>query len=176
MADKEQLIIGENFLHLEEYVRYKWGIEGLELYRSKNRFLIKNILTEKYYLFSDYVESLRLIEDLFKDERASFDIGWHRAKHLLLAKGSSATGLEVITKVASAWNKFNNFGTVFVKENDDGTASVFVRDYMSAPQYCERMRGFLTGLAGIEKTNQDKVKKVNCVCDGNDSCEFVIAI
>ena len=176
MADKEQLIIGENFLHLEDYIRFKWGNEGLALYKKKNRFLIKNIYTEKYYLFSDYVESLKLIEELFNDERASFDIGWHRAKNLLLAKGTSATGLEVITKVASAWNKFNNFGSVFVKKNNDGTTSVFIKDYQSSPLYCERMRGFLAGLAGIEKTRREKVRKVNCVCDGNDACEFVIAI
>jgi predicted hydrocarbon binding protein len=176
MSSKNQMISGENFFHIEDFVKYKWGTEGLRSYKEQIELRVDKIYNEKLYPFEDYVECLRIVQNLFKSEALAYEIGWHRARHLLLVRGIDSQGIKVLEKVASSWNRFNNFGKVAVEKHDDNKISVFISDYNSNPLYCERMRGFFSGLVCSDKKKNCNVNEVSCVRKGDKACEFLIEI
>lgn len=176
MSLKDQKIVGENFTHLEEFVRYKWGQDGLDQFRKVQKENIANFYSEKFYPLEEYIELLEAMQEIFDDENLAFNIGWHRARNLVLAKGRQAQGLEVLQKIVTAWRKFVNFGRISVEQLPDETFSVVISDYFSHPLYCERMRGFFAGLVGDNRMDQRNINKISCVCQGDDRCEYNLRV
>ncbi len=174
MTAKDQKLAGKNFIHVEDFIRHKWGTDGLESFKGQDSYKYDQIFEEKLYPFEDYVEILQNIQTTFQDETAAYQIGLHRARNLLLAKGSGKSGLEILDKVAFAWPKFNNFGEVKIEKHNDDKVSVILSDYESHPLYCERMRGFFTGVVSGALKSTCYVNEVTCVCKGNEVCEHLI--
>jgi predicted hydrocarbon binding protein len=173
---EKQMVAGKNLIQVQEFIQYKWGTDGLELFEKESQFRFDGVLEEKLYPFKDYIDMLDNAQKIFSDDTIAYNIGWHRARNLLLAKGTKQYGLEILDKVASAWTRFNNFGELTVKKHDDGKFSVFMTNFQSHPLYCERMRGFFTGLVSSLKNQSCAVKEVNCINDGSDACEFLIEV
>lgn len=176
MSIEKQMVAGKNLLQVQEFIQYKWGTDGLELFEKESQFKFDGVLEEKLYPFNDYIDMLDNAQKIFRDDTIAYNIGWHRARNLLLAKGTKKYGLEILDKVASAWTRFNNFGKLTVKKHDDSKFSVFMSNYQSHPLYCERMCGFFTGLVSSLSNQSCKVKEVNCINSGSESCEFLIEI
>ena len=118
---EDQKINGENILHLEEFVKYKWGSNGLEEYRKESPFKFKEILKDRLYPLTTYILSLEILQSHFNNDRIAFEIGWHRARNLLLARGKSKQGLELLKKIVFAWNKLNNFGNLTTTETRENS-------------------------------------------------------
>ncbi len=173
MAMEDQKIVGENFLEIQHYIRHKRGNVGLRTFQRHCSVNFDEILKGKFYPFEEYTALLNHVKEMYKDESAAYKIGYHRAKTLLLTKGIKDRGYEVLDKVTTAWHRFNRFGEVSVKRHDEGKVSVLVSGYESHPLYCERTRGFLTGLVSAGSV-PCSVKEVGCVLDGEDVCEFLI--
>ncbi|MCK5560955.1 MAG: hypothetical protein KAJ51_10195 [Thermoplasmata archaeon] len=51
---------------------------------------------------------------------------------------------------------------------------MILSDYESQPLYCERMRGFFTGVVSGALKSTCYVNEVTCVCKGNEVCEHLI--
>lgn len=168
------MIIGKNFLHVIDYIKHKRGTQGIIALKERSPINLDEILEGKFYPFTDYVKLLRCAGEISEDESIAYKIGWHRARTLLLAKGLKNYGLEILEKIASAWDGFNNFGRVSTKLHDDGGVSLMISDYGSHPAYCERTKGFIAGLMGGSVLKSITIKEVNCVCHGKKTCEFLI--
>ncbi|UCG70974.1 MAG: 4-vinyl reductase [Thermoplasmata archaeon] len=174
MSSKSQKIAGENFIHVKDFIRYKWGSDGLESYNNQSKIDFENIYEEKLYPFDDYINVLKTVQEVFNDDSLAYKIGWHRARNLLLTRGKGRVGLEIVDKVASAWPRFNNFGDIKVNKQDENSISVLISNYNSHELYCERTLGFFNGLVyGIEN-KKCSVKEVKCMRDGAKACEFKI--
>jgi predicted hydrocarbon binding protein len=171
----EQMIIGENFLHVKDFIRYRWGTDGLDSYNRDCRVGFDGILQEKLYPFEDYIDVLERVQEVFEDETLAYKIGWHRARNLLLTKGKGKIGLEIIDKVATAWAKFNNFGDIDVSRLRDNRVIISISNYHSHELYCARTLGFFNGLVFGVKENGFTVVETKCVRDGHDSCVFSIS-
>ena len=174
MVNMTQMISGINFIHLEDFIKRKWGTNGLDIYKEKCKLKDEKIYEEKLYPFEIYIECLQIIKDLFEDSAAPFQVGWHRAKNLLLAKGLEEYGLEIFEKIANAWPKFNNFGEVTVSKDSADQLKITITNYESHPLYCERTRGFFAGLLDNATKNGFEVKEVKCICNGSNKCEYII--
>jgi hypothetical protein len=168
------MIIGKNFLHVIDYVKHKRGTQGVLSLKEKYHLNIDEIMEGKFYPFEDYVNLLKCAGEVSEDDSIAYKIGWHRARTLLLAKGLKNYGLEILDRVASAWDGFNNFGRVIIKPHEDEGVSLVISNYGSHPIYCERTRGFIAGLMGSSDMKTVTIKEVNCVCHGMKACEFVI--
>jgi hypothetical protein len=169
-----QKISGINFIHLEDFIKRKWGTNGLEIYREKNGLNYDRIYEERLYPFEEYIQCIKTVQELFDDEAAPYQIGWHRANNLLLTKGIEDIDMEILEKVVSAWPKFNNFGDVSINKESENKILITISEYKSDPLYCERTRGFFAGLVDRASGNGFEVKEVKCVCHGSDHCEYVI--
>ncbi len=176
MLAKEQMIIGDIILHMEEFIKHKWGNRGLESYKEQGNFSFEKITKDRLYPLKDYIDLLKNVQQIFNDDTIAFEIGRHRARHLLLTKGIRTQGFEVLDKVASSWYRFNSFGEISINKHDMRKVSVFISNYESDPLYCERTRGFFTGLICGVKETPCTVKEVKCVCDGQKACEFIIEV
>ncbi len=176
MTVEGQMVAGKNFLHIEDFIKHKWGTEGLDSFKSRSDIGNDKIFEEKLYPFEDYIEYLESVQNVFEDKTSAYQIGLHRARNLLLAKGIGNYGLEILDKVAIAWPKFNNFGKVDVEHITKTKVSVVLSNYDSHPLYCERMRGFFTGLVSGVMKDTCYVQEVNCVCNGNKVCEYSIEL
>jgi len=176
MSINEQKTRGINFTHIREFIGYKWGQDGLDIYNKHGNFKFDNIYEDKLYPFEDYVGALSNVQDIFKDDKFAYNLGWHRGRNLLLVNNSLDNRLNILDKVASSWKKFNNFGEVSIKKHDETSVSVVISNYDSHPLYCERMRGFFAGLVCGDLKGSCNVKEKNCVCDGKTDCEFLIQL
>lgn len=174
--NEKQLVSGRNLLHIRDFIKHKWGKEGLENFQRETKINFDMIMAERFYPFRDYVEYMEYVKNIFGDEKAAYKIGCHRARNLLLAKGIDKKGLELLKKVAVAWNKFNTFGEISIIEKNHNKFAVVLSEYESHPLYCERTRGFFSGLIKCVLNDTCSVKEVKCVQQGHDSCEFVIEI
>jgi hypothetical protein len=168
------MISGINFIHLEDFIKRKWGTNGLDIYREKNGLRYDKIYEEKLYPFEEYIKCIKTVQDLFDDKSAPYQVGWHRANNLLLTKGIDELDFEILEKVVAAWPKFNNFGQVTITKDSDGKITIEISEYESDPLYCERNRGFFAGLVDRVSSNGFEVRETKCVCNGCKSCEFVI--
>jgi hypothetical protein len=173
MAVEDQKIVGENFLEIQHYIRHKRGNVGLRSFQNQSSFNFDEILKGKFYPFEDYTSLLKHVKDMYKDESIAYKIGFHRAKTILITKGIKDHGYDILDDVTTVWHRFNNFGEVSVKKHEEGKYSVMFSGYESHPLYCERTRGFLTGLVS-SGSEHCSVKEVSCVLDGKKACEFVI--
>jgi predicted hydrocarbon binding protein len=176
LVQEDQKIVGKNLLHIRDFIKHKWGSEGLEIFQSRSKIDFESIFEDKFYPFKDYVNALENVKNIFNDEKAAYNIGAHRAKHLLLTKGQMMKELQMLKKVTNAWDKFNSFGDIELKEIGERKYSVTLSNYDSHPAYCERTRGFFAGLIRCVLTEGCTVKEVKCVRDGHEHCEFVIDI
>ncbi len=174
MNAKEQLVIGENFLQVLDYIQFRHGTRGLAYLRTLCDIDFENILEEKFYPFEDYLALLTGVLRMSNDYQITYKIGLHRAKNLVLVKGLKSKGPDILEKVADAWHRFNNFGDVSIVKHDDGKITFSISNYESHPLYCKRVLGFLTGLLKNGNRSSFRVKEVNCVCHGKEACEFVI--
>jgi predicted hydrocarbon binding protein len=176
MTKSEQKTSGINFIHIREFIGYKWGQDGLDIYNKHGNFKFDDIYEEKLYPFEDYVDILSNVQEIFEDEQFAFKLGWHRGRNILLGINSLDDRLNILSKVMSSWKKFNNFGEVSIKKHDKSSVSVVISNYDSHPIYCERMRGFFSGLICGDLKGSCSVKEKKCVCKGKTDCEFVIEI
>jgi predicted hydrocarbon binding protein len=174
MKLEDQQINGENFLHLEDFIKYKWGTNGLETYKKESPLKFESVMKDKLYPLKDYILSLEIIQSLFENDNLAFEIGWHRARNLLLAKGKNKQGIELLSKVVIAWNKFNNFGDLTIINSNENEMTLKMSNYTSHELYCLRMQGFFSGIVCMDKNHLEAINKVKCVNNGDDSCEFLI--
>lgn len=168
------MISGINFLHLEDFIKRKWGTNGLEIFKQQNNNNGGKIFEEKLYPFEDYIVALKKVKEIFNDEDAPYQIGWHRASNLLLTKGIEQYGIEILEKVVSAWPKFNNFGEVSIEKHSETKIRIIIKEYVSDPIYCERTRGFFAGLLNSVSNDNFDIKEVKCICNGSNFCEYEI--
>jgi len=171
---EDQMLNGENILHIEEFVKYKWGTEGLEDYRRESPFKFKDILKDKKYPLTTYILTLEILKSHFNNDNIAFEIGWHRARNMQLVKGKDKSGVEHLKKISTAWNKFNNFAELTITTINENKYSLKMSNYKSHPLYCERMLGFFSGLVCPDKKHLDAINKVKCVNDGDEFCEYII--
>jgi predicted hydrocarbon binding protein len=176
MSTINQKISGKNLLHVKDFIKHRWGKEGLEFFETKTKIDFDIILEDKFYPFNDYIKALENVSEIFNDEKVAFKIGCHRARNLILTKGQPKQQLMILKKIATAWDKFNTFGEIEIVEHTPKKFSVVLSNYEGHPLYCDRTRGFFTGLIKCVLTDSCSVKEVKCVQDGHDVCEFLIEI
>jgi predicted hydrocarbon binding protein len=174
MDSKEQLVIGENFLQVLDYIQFRHGIQGLTYLGTLCDLDLEDFREEKFYPFEDFLALLTSVLRMSNDYQITYKIGLHRAKNLVLVKGLKNQGPDVLDKVAKAWRRFNNFGEVSINKHDDGKIIFSISNYKSHPLYCKRLLGFLTGLLKNGNKGSYNVKEINCVCHGEKACEFEI--
>lgn len=176
MTIKDQKVLGENFLQIEDYVKHKRGSDGLDTLKEGCSYDFDDVLAGKFYPFEDYVDLLSSVKDIMKDDSFAYNIGHHRARTLLLTKGIKNYGFDILTKLTSAWRGFNNFGEISVKQHGPRKVTLIIRNYESHPLFCERMRGFFTGLMADSNMESCTIKEIHCVCKGHKVCEYLFEI
>jgi len=173
VTDEEQLISGKNLVQIMDFIKHKWGSDGWERFARNQRFDPDLIYEERMYPFEDYIELLEKVQKEFHEEDIPFKVGWFRARHLLLVKGKKMDGMQLLTRVALAWRKFNSFGNIKVIQGDDRSLTITMSDLRSHPLYCQRMKGFFGALTSDGKMDRCDITEEKCVCRGDDICQFV---
>lgn len=176
MPEENQMTSGETFLHILDFIVYKWGTNGLNIYNKQNTINFNTIYKEQLYPLEDYIKALEDLQDIFKDENIPYKIGLHRGKNLTIGKGMGRNPLETLDKVISVWDKFNNFGDVKIKKHNENKLSIIISNYKSNPLYCDRMRGFFEGIVSGGSQDKCDVSETSCISSGCDTCEFIIEI
>ena len=169
-----QQINGTNFIQVADFIKHKWGQDGWDRFNKNHQEQCRIFFEERMYPFEEYIKYLQTIQEEFKDEEVAYKIGWHRARHLLLGKGKRRTGWEMLSIVAVALHKFNNFGRVEVGRPEEKTIVVRMSELESHPLYCQRMKGFFASLASEGKKGKCEIVQESCVCRGDPACVFHI--
>lgn len=172
MSTGEQQINGMNFLQVQDFIKHKWGSDGWDTFNRDHQSSCMVFFEERMYPFDAYIDLLSTTIEHFGDQEIPFKIGWHRAKHLLLVKGQKRDGMQVLSRVAAAWHKFNTFGKVDVGKPNENTIVIRISDYFSNPLYCQRMMGFFAALSSGGKKEKCTISEESCVCRGDDACVF----
>ena len=176
MTPEQQMTSGGTFLHIMNYIIFKFGTNGMNTFNKKNTLNFNNIFQEQLYPLEDYIKVLSDLQDIFNDDNIAYKIGWHRGKTMMLGKGLGRTPEETLEKVVSAWDKFNNFGAVSTKRIGENKISIILSDFQSDPIYCQRMCGFFGGIISGGDADKCRVSETQCMCSGGASCEFLIEL
>ncbi len=177
MFSHEQLISGKNFQHLEDFVKHKWGSDGLERFRNERPMKVRNILEYRDYPFLDFIKCIESLVTLFGDENAAYEVGEYRGRKMTNKKLKSPIDrLRNISRIEQAWHSFNNFGEVNTAVRTPTRTSIIISRYHSHPAYCQRTRGFFHGFVSGARKDDCKVTEIRCVNDGAEGCEFLIEV
>ena len=176
MTEQKQ-ITGDNIIHALDFFKQKKGTEGLNELDAEVEFDIKNVYEERWYPIENYIQLLEKFDKKFeyKEYSISFRIGFDRSRRIGLLNNNNGkiNPKLALGKVQENWWRYNNFGSVELKEIDENHLNIYICENINHALYCERMRGFFAGvLREICNQEEPKVKKTKCVSNGEKYCKF----
>ena len=136
-----------------------------------------DIYPDKMYPLKMYIELLEIIHRKFEhtDSNVIYRLGFDRAKNLSFFEfyKKKADPITLFKLVEKNWSRFNDFGRLEMREENESMATIFLCDFPANPLYCIRMKGFLEAIiTAVCQMKGAKVEEETCQLQNKKYCKF----